>query len=158
MRRKQVSVVSLALAGGVAALVGSAAWAQGTPEGIVEYRQSLMSAQGGHVGAIARVVRGEAPFTDHVLAHAQALQETAALIVAAFPPGTGPDVVPDTRALPSIWENPEGFAAAATQLETASAALAQAAQSGDPAAIAAAFGPVGQACGTCHENFRAPNN
>ncbi|MDP7641941.1 MAG: cytochrome c, partial [Alphaproteobacteria bacterium] len=60
----------------------------------------------------------------------------------------------DTDALPSIWQDWAKFEAAAKTLQTAAANLADAAGSGDMAAIGAAAGAVGKACGGCHEPFR----
>ena len=68
-----------------------------------------------------------------------------------FPAGTGDG---DTGALPSIWQDWAKFEAAASALQSAAAKLADAAGSGDMAAIGAAAGAVGKACGGCHEPFR----
>ncbi len=68
-----------------------------------------------------------------------------------FPTGSGEG---DTDSLPSIWQDWPKFEAAAKTLQTAAADLAVAADSGDMAAIGAAAGALGKACGGCHEPFR----
>ena len=60
----------------------------------------------------------------------------------------------DTRALPAIWENMEDFRAKQTALQEATTAL-QGAAGTDLAVPQAAMGGVGQACGSCHQNYRA---
>ncbi|WP_373356724.1 cytochrome c [Pseudoroseicyclus sp. CXY001] len=70
-----------------------------------------------------------------------------------FPEGTSSADMEGTKALPAIWENPEGFAEAWAALATASTALAEVAGDG-PEALQGAFGAVGAACGGCHRSFR----
>lgn len=131
---------------------GAISVAQSTGEGMINYRKAVMSAQGGHMGAIARIVRGEVELTDQLAAHAQALNDLAHMIPDAF---AEPGSDAETRALPLIWEDHDGFLAAAEALQTATAEFASAAESGDLAAAGAALGPVGQACQTCHETYRS---
>jgi cytochrome c556 len=53
-----------------------------------------------------------------------------------------------------IWANWEQFEAAAKTLESEAGKLADAARSGDNAAIKAQFDAFGGACGGCHKPFR----
>lgn len=126
--------------------------AQEENAGVIQYRKAVMSGMGGHMGAISRIVRGEVDFADHLAAHAQALNDLANMIPDAFAEqGSGAD----TRSLPLVWEDHEGFLAAAEELKTATAAFAAAAETGDMDAVTAAFGPVGAACQSCHQTYRA---
>ncbi len=123
------------------------------PAGVIEYRQAVMSAQAGHMGALARIVRGEADFPEDVPAHARALHDLADMILPAFPEGSLEGA--ETDALPAIWEDWEGFSASVEEFRTATAALVAAADGGDAAAVGAAFGEVGNGCRSCHDDFRA---
>ena len=70
---------------------------------------------------------------------------------AYFPAGS--DKKP-SEAAPSIWTDPEGFAKAITDYQTAVSALNKAALSGDAKATKAAFGAVGGTCKSCHQSYR----
>ncbi len=72
-----------------------------------------------------------------------------------FPKGTGPEAG-KTRALPEIWTDAAGFAAAMKMFEDRTPALAAAANAKDIDAVKKAFREVGGACKNCHDKFRAP--
>lgn len=102
------------------------------------------------------VKSGEGSAAD-VAANARAISEAASKIPALFPKGTHRGAYDEkmTRALPKIWEDWNGFKAAADVLATESAKLATIAATGDAAAIAAQFGATGKkGCGGCHKPFR----
>ena len=128
------------------------------PANVIKYRQNVMKAIGGNIGAIAAVVKGEVSFTDDVAAHARGIHEMSKLITHVFPKGTDNAMAADTRALPAIWEDMGKFEAAAKALEAASANMVTVAEAGDPSAFGAALGEVGKACGGCHKPFRAEKN
>ncbi|MGF1626089.1 MAG: c-type cytochrome [Alphaproteobacteria bacterium] len=132
--------------------VTSLSIAQSTDEGLIQYRKAVMGAQGGHMGAISRIVRGEVEFDGHLAAHAQALNDLANMVPDSFAePGSGAE----TRALPLIWEDHDGFLEKAEALQTATLDLVSAAETGDQEAIGAALGPVGASCQGCHETYRS---
>jgi cytochrome c556 len=60
----------------------------------------------------------------------------------------------DTRAKPEIWSERAKFDAAASKMQDEMVKLNAAAKTGDPAALKAAAGSVGQACKGCHDNYR----
>ena len=64
----------------------------------------------------------------------------------------------DTKALPTVWSDRAGFEAASKAVDASYDKLAVAAGSGDLAALTAAFGDTGKACGACHDKFRAKAN
>lgn len=148
--RYAVGVAATALCLGT---FGSFALAQDMA-GVIKYRQAVMSAQGGHMGALARIVRGEVDFADDAAVHAHALNDLAGMILQAFPEGSLEGE--ETEALPAIWEDWDGFTAATEAFQTATAALVSTIEDGgDAEAIGAAFGEVGGACRNCHESYRA---
>jgi cytochrome c556 len=61
----------------------------------------------------------------------------------------------DTKALPAVFSDHDGFVKAGMALNAAGLKLAAAAEANDKAAFAAAFGEVGAACGGCHRTYRA---
>jgi cytochrome c556 len=118
----------------------------------VEYRKSIMQGFRLHQGAVRAVLDGAAP-AGHVVHHAAALQGMAAALANAFPAGPPG---PGSRALPAIWENRTDFMNKVSAIQSASAALSQAATAGDTAAINAAFQAFGATCAGCHQTYRGP--
>ena len=68
--------------------------------------------------------------------------------------GTSSEDNPDSAALPAIWENMDDFNAKHEALQEAVATLGTAAGT-DLASLQGAMQGVGQACGGCHEKYRA---
>lgn len=135
----------------VATMGGFAAGAADEPANVIAYRQKVMTAIVGHIGAIASVLKGEVSYTDHVASHAKSLHATSLMLDDIFPEGSG---VGETRAKPEIWRERVKFDAAVKAFQDASAGLARVAEGGDMAAIGAALGKVGESCGGCHKPFR----
>lgn len=141
----------------LAAVIGTvfgisfAALAQTTPEHAYEYREAVMTALRGHIGAASRIVRGQVEDDGYLLKHAEGLASSASELHRLFPAGSG---VEGSEALPAIWSDPDAFAAAIENAEAATAAFVEVAGSGDKAAIGAGFREVGMACRGCHDNFR----
>ncbi len=121
------------------------------PANVIKYRKRAMEANASHITNIFSVLKGETSYGGHIAAHARAISDSAAVMPDIFPQGSGDG---DTDALPSIWQDWAKFEAAAMTLKTAADKLASAAGTGDMAAIGAAAGAVGKACGGCHEPFR----
>jgi cytochrome c556 len=69
-------------------------------------------------------------------------------------PGTAQGEHPESAALPAIWENTEDFNAKNVALREAVTNL-QSTAGTDLASLQGAMQGVGQACGACHENYRA---
>jgi cytochrome c556 len=90
-----------------------------------------------------------------VVASAAKLKELEIAFDKLFPAGSDKG---DTKALPAVWSDMPGFLAASKTADAAYDKLAAAAGSGDLAAVTAAFGETGKACGACHEKFRAKAN
>ncbi len=137
-------------------LFGLAAPAQAVDEAenVIKYRQSVMKAMGGHIGAMFGVVKGEVSFVGDVAAHAQSINAMSKLLPHVFPKGTGQMDSANTRALPAIWDDFSKLEAAAKVLEMESAKMVEVAASGDLGAIGAQLQNLGKACGGCHTPFR----
>ena len=115
----------------------------------VEYRQEVMSAIGGTMGALAKILRQDVDRPNDIAPLAAALSELAETAQSVFPEGSeGGD------ALPEIWEEPEDFRERLTTFKEAAIAFREAASSGDMSQIGPAVGAVGQACRGCHNSYR----
>jgi cytochrome c556 len=150
-------VLGLAACALVAATLDAApAVAVDEPANVIKYRQAVMRANGGHLGAIAGVARGEVSFADEVLGHAHAIAEMSQNMERLFPPGSGKDDTEQkSAALPAIWERPEEFSAAIANFQEKAATFLEVAEGADQATLARELGVLGQqGCGGCHENFR----
>lgn len=120
----------------------------------VAYRHLVFESAAKHMKMSGMIAKGEIDRPGDMIHHATALNGLAQDLVALFPAGTGPDKV-KTDAKAEIWTKGEQFAAAATAFKDSSAALVEAAKTGDKAKFGAALGKVGESCGGCHETFRA---
>jgi cytochrome c556 len=107
------------------------------------------------VGAVMKelgaMVKGESSFDAATVSRrAGDLKAHAAGMPALFPEGSihGP-----SEALPSIWEDFEGFSRIASDLESAATVLSSVT---DATALSAALGAAGKTCKACHSDFRKP--
>lgn len=145
-----LSVLAVALITSIALPTGAA----DDPDNVLKYRKAVMKSIGGHMGAMAGIVKGKVSYpASHVALHAQGLNASSKLIADAFKANVTPTKA--TRAKPDIWKEWNKFVAAAKAMETESDKLAQVAKGGDMVAIKAQFGALGKSCGGCHKPFRA---
>jgi cytochrome c556 len=130
---------------------GQQALSQTAPAQIVKERHEAMeSLWRDHYRAIAATVRIDQPDLALVARNAGSANETLKKLATLFPPGTGRDVVPETRAKPEIWSNRADFEAALTALTDASKALATDAAAGSVDKVKADWTDLAKACGGCH--------
>jgi cytochrome c556 len=122
-------------------------------EAYVQYRQSVMKANGGHMGAIAAIMKNKLPYVTNIVAHAQAIQMTSTVVEDAFKKEITEG---KTDAKPEIWQDWDKFVAAAKAMGEESGKLADVAQAGDMAAIEAQVKELGTSCGGCHKPFKKP--
>lgn len=143
--------LSAALALVISTILSVGAFAETTPEDAKDYRIAVMTALRGHIGAASMIARGLVDNDGHLVGHAEGLANGAKELSRVFPAGSN---VGETEALPVIWEDTEGFAAAIAKTVAATEAFVAAAESGDAEAIGAAFRDVGMSCRGCHDNYR----
>lgn len=116
-------------------------------EGAVDYREHVMEAIGGHMQAAADIAKQKVPHTAHLSMHVGAIADLSTIADTLFPEGSeGGD------ALPEIWQNPEDFAAKLNDFQTAAAGLQEAVDGGGN--VGSAFQELGQACKSCHDDYR----
>jgi cytochrome c556 len=121
--------------------------------GVIEQRQALLEGMGDSFRDIRDQLEGDADFTA-MAASAETIRTNASQFVDLFPEGTSIDSGADTEALPIIWEDPEGFAAAHNRLMEATGTMVDAVASGEVEQVQAAVGTLGGACKNCHDTYR----
>jgi cytochrome c556 len=154
MKRISLSIplTATVLAGLFTALPAAAQFAK--PEDAIKYRQSSMFLQGQTMGRLGAMVNGRVPFDAKVASeNADIVAMLSKMSFGAFIEGTDKGT---TRAKPEIWTEKEKFGAAAAKFQEEAAKLSVAAKSGNLDQIKAAFGPVGQSCKGCHDNYQKP--
>src|SRR5215471_19119616 len=149
MRTQTVFAVIIAVLS-VGAMVGGGtnAWAQAD---VIKERQENRKQAAAAMRAIKAIVDAKGP-TSGAVEQAAKLKTLQAAFDKMFPPGSDKG---ETKALPTVWSDWAGFQAASKNSDAAYDKLSVAAGSGDIAALTAAFGDTGKACGACHDKFRA---
>ncbi|WP_373054637.1 c-type cytochrome, partial [Thioalkalivibrio sp.] len=89
-------------------------------ESTIDYRQGVMSAIGGNVGAIAAVVVDGADYGDNLQMHTSQLVDLSQDIPSLFPEGSD---FPETDAKEEIWDDWERFEELASDTREAAEAL-----------------------------------
>lgn len=152
------SVVKLGLLGTALAIgmagVSTTSFAQ-DKEAVLKNRQETMKEQGKDIGAVKAYLDGKGDLAQAKTGAAN-LTQTTKKIPDLFPPGTGgPNPAGDYVAKPAIWTDWNKFLDAQKAAATKADALLVAINSGDKAAIEAAFNDLGKnGCGGCHTAFR----
>jgi len=123
-------------------------------EPLQSYRQSWFTLLAMNFGPIADMVKGDIPWDLETLqGWADDLEDVTELdLLRGFAPGSEKGT---TRAKPAIWENMDDFEAKLADLREAAAALDEAAEGGDRAAIAEAVKATGGACKACHDEYKS---
>ena len=146
-------LLGLVLVVGMAGL--SAASLAQDKETVLKSRQEAMKEQGKDVGAVKAYLEGKGDLAQAKTGAAN-LTQTTKKIPELFPPGTGgPNPTGDYVAKPEIWTDWNKFLDAQKTAASKADALLVAVNSGDKAAIEAAFNDLGKnGCGACHTTFR----
>jgi cytochrome c556 len=138
------------------ALIATVTFAQQDPlAAAVGARQAHMDLYAFNLGTLGGMAQGGMPY-DAATAQAAADNIVALTTInqmAYWLPGTEAGAVEGSRAKAEIWANIEDMMAKGAALDTAAAAM-QAAAGVDLAALQAAMGPLGGACGACHQSYR----
>ena len=151
--KKQTLLVAVIGALAAGAMVGGATVALAQAD-VIKQRQDNRKETAATMRSIKGVIDAKGD-VKAVVASAAKLKQLENAFDKMFPPGSDKG---DTKALPAIWTDQAGFMAASKNADAAYDKLAVAAGSGDLAAVTAAFGDTGEACGACHDKFRAKAN
>lgn len=147
---KKLILAAVAVSGLIASLPAAAQFAK--PEDAIKYRKAAFTVMATHFGRVGAMANGRIPFDAKAVAeNAEIATMMSKLPYAAFGEGTDKG---DTKAKPEIWTEGDKFRAAAAKMQEEMVKLNAATKTGNQDTIKAAFGPVGQACKGCHDNFR----
>ena len=123
--------------------------------GVVKDRMDLMDTQKDAMKVIGDMAKGKKPFDAAAATKAATdIHTTAKKIPDLFPEGSGGEKN-KSDALPAVWEKWDRFKGDADNLATAADALIKALGDGGSEAWKPALQKVGEACKSCHEDFRA---
>lgn len=140
-----------------ALLAGTAVAQDANPA--IAARKAHMDLYAFNLGIVGGMARGNVPY-DAAAATAAAgnIAALAKLDQSQYwPEGTSSLDTSESRALPELWDNiPDAIAKGQALAAAADAFAAQA--GGGLEALQAGLGPVGQACGACHESYRQPDS
>ncbi len=122
-------------------------------------RQAHMQLYQFNLGYLGQTARGRIEYNaDLAQIAANNLLALAALDQArTWPADTDVMSIDGTRAMPQLWEEPDRVAKISKELLLAAERMASVAGLGANE-MAAAVGPVGQACRACHKAFREPED
>lgn len=127
-----------------------------SPEEQIKTRQAGYAFMGWNMQRIKANLEGEYN-AEQVKAAANVIAAIAnSGMGALFGPGTDKDIGSvKTRAKPELFQNPEDVGQIARNFIAKADALAEAAATGDQAAVKTAFAELGEACKACHTKYRA---
>jgi len=144
-------IPALALAAAFVLAGGQMSFAQTAPAQIVKARQDGMEKNWtDYFKDIATTIRSGNPDLPLVATKAAGAIEHLKKLAQLFPPGTGRDVVPATRAKPEVWTQRADFEAALIALMDATKTIAEDAKGGDVEKVKADWTSLAKACGGCH--------
>ncbi|MCI3951003.1 MAG: Cytochrome c [Burkholderiales bacterium] len=132
-------------------------------EEVIKARVAFMEDEmEGHWKPLAAFAKSGSGSLAEVEKNARAIAKLAKEIPKHFPKDTGRGKYPDkmTRALPAIWEDPEGFKRDIQRLVDGSEQLARLASEGKKDEVVEMIGPSGSyaktkiGCAECHDHFR----
>lgn len=123
----------------------------------VKARQAHMQVYAFNLTILGNMARGNTEYdAEAASAAASNLAALTAIDQSAYwEPGTDSDSVAESNALPALWDNIPDVIEKANTTSAAAAALAVTAGDGLDA-LRAGIGPLGAACGDCHESYQKP--
>lgn len=124
-----------------------------------EAQELVAARQGGMVMSVFTLARLSAAATDEkpltgAAFPASGLAAFARSLPTLFAPGTRSSSG-HSKALPSVWDDADGFAARIADYQAATGELEAAAKTDDRAAFTAALAKTKAACKACHDSYRA---
>lgn len=118
-----------------------------------QYRHDLMAITKNALGGIVQHLQGKADHEGHIAKLAEVMAHSAAMSKAAFEKDTR-GMEGHTEAKDDIWENWTDYAERMDKYAADTAALADAAKTGDMSQIGPAFKKATSNCKSCHDEYR----
>lgn len=141
---------ALALAAAIALAAGQPLVAQAPAQTVKERQDTMEKLWPDFYQPMARTIRSDSPDLALVATSAANAGEALKKLAQLFPPGTGRDVVPKTRAKPEIWTQRSEFEATLTALTEATKTIGDVAKTGNVEKVKAEWVNLAKACGGCH--------
>nr|WP_298372741.1 cytochrome c [uncultured Halomonas sp.] len=126
----------------------------------IEYRQSAFSVMGWNFGPLGAMAKGDMEYdAEEAAMRAERVALLAKMPWEGFIEGSlrGDGHGADTDALAKIADNRDDFESLQTEMEDATAKLAEVAQQDDYAALRQQVAATGKTCKNCHDEYRADN-
>ena len=120
---KRIKIHRLLAMGSVLMMLAAVTLHAAEPEDIINYRQNMMKAIGGHTGAAGAIIQGKVDYKNQLADHARALQALTSDIPALFPKDSD---FGDTKAKDGVWSNRAEFEKAAKDAKARVAAFTKA--------------------------------
>lgn len=156
MRRTTTRIATILITG--SCLLPAAGWAA-KPADTIKYRHAVMEAMAAHINAFMLIATNKIDSRQFLNNHGDAIMDLSRELDTLFPADSAKAPAgseeSETHALPTVWDEPEKFAAAVEKMQETAARLQETTRSGDNKAIMGAFAAAGKACKGCHEDFRA---
>jgi cytochrome c556 len=125
--------------------------AEQSADGVIAYRQNVMRALGGHMGAMALILKGEVGAAKDLRVHADSVIGLAGLVPSLFPVGSDSG---RTNALPEIWLEPARFQQRVSELRRAVDGFRRGV-GGSRREFARGFQGLAAACKDCHDGYKS---
>lgn len=126
------------------------------PNQLVAARQAGMRMMVFTLSSVSRATENEEAPIDRAGFGIGGMKKWGEALPLLFESATAP--IAGTKALPVIWEDPEGFDASIKQFQTATASLAATAAANDRVAFAEALASTKAACKACHDSYRVADD
>lgn len=121
-------------------------------EQAIKHRRAAFTTMSTYFSRLLQTVAGDRPFDAQLVKRdAQIVETLSRLPWEGFAPGTE---MGNTRAKEEIWFEEDRFLALQNELQQKTAALAKAANTGDPEQLKIAFLQTREVCNACHKQFR----
>jgi cytochrome c556 len=124
------------------------------PEKAIEYRQSVMTIIGYHMGQMGAMVMGKKPYEKEVFARDSDLMEMLSVLPWEAFMTVGSDKG-KTSLKSSAFHEKKKFMAKAKTFETEVQKLVKTVADDNFNAVKAQFGRVGKSCKSCHDDYRS---
>jgi cytochrome c556 len=125
-----------------------------SPEAAIKIRVEGFRELGAAFKAVHDALQGSSPQTILLQMSARQIVQSSHDIYGWFPAGSGPESGLKTKAKAEIWSDPAGFKKAQDGLAAEATAFQAAAASNNIDIIQSEAAKLGQACKSCHEQFR----
>ncbi len=122
----------------------------------IAYRHKMMILIKKHYSAIAQIIDNNLPVKEDIVVHARSMHGMLLSFGSLFPEGSGKSYRGEywTKAKPTVWKDPEIFAAYLLSLQELTLILIDAAERDDMSKVKVTRKHMKTICKTCHHHFK----